>query len=67
MELSDIAAGLESAANDKDEKIIERDHQKALDMYDKVALAIKDAMGISDESATEKIDDGDILEFAPEV
>ena len=67
MELSDIAAGLESAANDKDEKVIERDHQKALDMYDKVALAIKDAMGISDESATEKIDDGDILEFAPEV
>ncbi|MBO4847464.1 MAG: response regulator [Lachnospiraceae bacterium] len=67
MDLSGIAAGLESAANDKDETVIKRDHERALNMYDKVVASIRDAMGIVDNFSSSKPEDDDVLEFVPEV
>ncbi len=70
--LSEIAAGLEKAAGDKNETVIFRDHPKAMAMYDMIAAAIKENTGASasgrrEASATvSKSESGfEILEFSP--
>lgn len=41
MDLSEIAKGLEEASANKDEEAIERDHDKALGLYDEIVSVIK--------------------------
>ncbi|MCR5024610.1 MAG: response regulator [Lachnospiraceae bacterium] len=46
LELSDIALGLEKASGEGDIEKIERDHKKALELYDNTVAAIKESVDI---------------------
>ena len=61
--MSDIAAELEVAADDCDEKTLEYGHYRAMEMYRKLVAVIRDNID-SDESYVQ-VEDG-ILEFLPE-
>ena len=60
--LSDIAAGLEKAADGHDRAGVERDHLRLLALYEAIITAIRSVVTISEGSS----DDDEILEFLPE-
>lgn len=60
--LSDIAAGLEAAADAGDLVAHQRDHQRLLEEYSVTVAAIRSIIPLPEE----KHDDGEILEFLPE-
>ena len=62
--LSEIAAGLEAAAGVEDISVIERDHGKAMKMYDAVTEAIRKNMEVDEPE--ERTGDSVILEFDPQ-
>ncbi|MBQ7584521.1 MAG: response regulator [Lachnospiraceae bacterium] len=64
LELSSIAGELEAAAGDRDEGLIRREHERAMELYKGVAAAIRENLEIADSDAGAD-DDPDILEFAP--
>ena len=64
-QLSDIAAGLEEAAREKDEALIIKDHWKAEELYEKTAGVIAEYIGI-DITKPQEADEDEILEFSPE-
>ncbi len=61
--LSELAARLEKASNDKDETVIDRYHERAMKLYDEVVGIIK--RFISDDGEGASGDDYEILEFMP--
>lgn len=60
--LSDIAAGLEAAADAGGLAVHPSDHQRLLEQYSATAAAIRSVIPLPEE----KHDDGDIIEFLPE-
>ena len=60
-DLSEAAAALEAASSRKDEDAVNKDHDRAIKMYDDIAAAIRSNIKVSDDDD----DDYDILEFAP--
>lgn len=60
--LSDIAAGLEKAADARDRAGVERDHLRLLALYEALITAIRSSVAVTEETS----DDGEILEFLPE-
>ena len=62
--LADLAAKMEAASKDRDISFVENEHKNTLDLYEKVADAVKKALGSSDESEISD-DDDEIMEFAP--
>ncbi|MBP5607654.1 MAG: response regulator [Lachnospiraceae bacterium] len=58
--LSEAAAALEAAASEENEEAVNKDHERALKMYDEIAAAIRSNIDAPDDD-----DDSDILEFAP--
>ena len=65
VKLSDMAAGLEKAAKEKDEALIINDHWKTVELYEKTAKVIASGMNI-DMTEEKDDDDDEILEFNPE-
>lgn len=64
-ELADLAANLEKAGKDGDEEVIYRDHDRALEMYDKLASLIREYVEMGKD--TEKDEKGHtVLEFSPQ-
>ncbi len=63
-ELSELAAGLEKAADREDEAVIFRDHDRAIELYDKLVSVIKDNITIVSAVHTEK-NGHRIMEFSP--
>lgn len=63
VELSEIAARLEKAANEEDTSAIYKDHSAAMRLYDEVSETIANNVKIVE---VEDGDEGDVLEFAPE-
>ncbi|MBR5407252.1 MAG: response regulator [Lachnospiraceae bacterium] len=67
-DLSAIAAGLEKAAGDKDVTVINRDHEKAMEMYDSLVAVIKGFVQTDDDKdAKASVSDSgyEVLEFMP--
>ena len=63
--LADLAANLEKAGKDGDEEVIYRDHDRALEMYDKLASLIREYVEMGKD--TEKDEKGHtVLEFSPQ-
>ena len=60
--LSDIAAGLEKAADEQDRMGIERDHLRLLMLYEAVTAAIRSTVVFTEEPQN----DDEIMEFLPE-
>ncbi len=60
--LSDIASGLEKAADDQDRVGIERDHLRLLMLYEAVTAAIRSTVEFTEEPQN----DEEIMEFLPE-
>ena len=60
--LSDIAAGLEKAADEQDRVGIERNHLRLLMLYEAVIAAIRSTVVFTEEPQ----DDDEIMEFLPE-
>ncbi|MBR6469633.1 MAG: Hpt domain-containing protein, partial [Lachnospiraceae bacterium] len=66
--LSAIAAGLEKAAGDKDVTVINRDHEKAMEMYDSLVAVIKGFVQADDDKdgKADASESGyEVLEFMP--
>ena len=63
--LSDLAAGLEAAADAGNLDILQRDHQRLLEKYRVTAAAIQSVITLPEEKQ-EKHDDEEIMEFLPE-
>ena len=63
MELSEKAAVLERAAKEKDEETIEKEHDEAMNMYERVVHIIK-ANPLIEVSKSEAEDE--IFEFLPD-
>ena len=63
-ELADLAAKMETASKDRDISFVENEHKNTLDLYEKIADAVKKALGSSEESEGSD-DDDEIMEFAP--
>ncbi|MBP5252376.1 MAG: response regulator [Lachnospiraceae bacterium] len=62
--LADLAAKMETASKDRDISFVENEHKNTLDLYEKIADAVKKALGSSEESEGSD-DDDEIMEFAP--
>ncbi|MCR5619722.1 MAG: response regulator [Lachnospiraceae bacterium] len=63
--LADLAAKMELASRDRDIDFVEKEHANTLEQYAKIAAAVKDALGISDEAPRPEDDDDEIMEFGP--
>ena len=64
-ELSELAAGLERAAKEREISVIRRDHAQTMEMYQGVIDVLWREIGIV-ESEMEAAEDFDVLEFEPE-
>ena len=65
-ELSEIAAGLETAANDGREDVIRTGHEEMMAQYALLAGAIRQALGTEEEPPDGTTGEDEILEFMPE-
>ena len=66
-ELADLALKMENASKDRDLGFVEKEHENTLDLYSKIASAVKDALGTADDvnETGNTEDDDEIMEFAP--